>query len=627
MRGLQTSRFRLQASAAAALAVVAALSSAGALVALASAAALASDGPVSSSPGPAVSLDAPAARPTKKDPATLVEKVLGELEAWDIQGASAALDELLQVDSESPAASYLRGRVLFEQGKYEEASAAYDEASKRAEGGTGALRGSVGAEILAALRQDRALTKSTAAEVKGDEVHESAHFVLRTHPGKDALLAPYALEGLEKAYAALTADLGINSTEKIRVEVYESAQALARVSPLTVAEIKASGTIALCKYNRLMITTPRALLRGYPWLDTLSHELVHFLVTKKGRGNVPIWLQEGLAKFLETRWRGEPGLAVERASLELLEKAAKTNTLIPFAKMHPSIAKLPTQEAAALAFAEVEAAMRLLHERGGQAALTELVAAMAHGFTDRQAVAQAYGKSFEAFEADWRKDVLKPRSKGVAQGPRKKETKKLVFKEDAKAQTAKAAQDTSRPSLGETAQILDAEAKKAYRLGEIFLARRRWAAAAHEYGRARQRLKDSVPALSRRYAMACLQIKKVDEALEALVGATTADPQDESAQALLGRVYVTKGDFTKARAALEAGIAVDPFDPDLHASYVDVAVGLKDKPLEERERNMYALATGRPIATEVPGKPGVTHLRIPLPTTDADPPEPHKPAQ
>src|SRR5438132_2060390 len=136
--------------------------------------------------------------------------------------------------------------------------------------------------------------------------------------------------------------------------------------------------------------------------------------------------------------------------------------------MHPSIAKLPTQEAAALAFAEVEAAMRLLYERGGQAALTELVAAMAHGFNDREAVAQAYGKSFEQFETDWKKDVLRPRSRGAH--ARRKETKKLVFKEDAKAQAAAREKDSTKPALGESAQILDPEAKKAYRLGEIFLA-------------------------------------------------------------------------------------------------------------------------------------------------------------
>jgi tetratricopeptide (TPR) repeat protein len=554
-----------------------------------------------------------------KDPNAIVEKALSDLEAWDIGGAAAQLDELMQVDADGPAASYLRGRVLFEQGKYDESVAAYDEAAQRAESGNGKLKGAMAAELLSALRHERQLAKNTAAEVKGDDVHESEHFILRTHKGKDALLAPYALAGLEKAYAALTADLGFSSSEKIRVEVYESAQALARVSPLTVAEIKASGTIALCKYNRLMITTPRALLRGYPWLDTLSHELVHFLVTKKGRGNVPIWLQEGLAKFLETRWRGAPGLAVDQMSLALLHKAAKTNSLIPFAKMHPSIAKLPTQEAAALAFAEVEAAMRMLYDRGGQAALTELVAAMASGFGDRQAVAQAYGKSFEQFEADWRKDVLRPRDGKNGKAARAKSHKALVFKEDAKGKAQKGDDEAGDSAHG---AIADADAKKAYRLGEIFLARRRWSAAATEYGKARAKIKDAVPALSRRYALACLQLKRNDDALEALLGATATDPQDEASQSLLARVHVERGEWDKARTALEAGIAVDPFDPALHGTYVQVAQGLKDVALEQREKKMLGLATGHAVAQDpIPvdfGSGPQTPLKPP-PAKDAHP--------
>src|SRR5438045_8521791 len=150
-----------------------------------------------------------------------------------------------------------------------------------------------------------------------------------------------------------------------------------------------------------MITSPRALLRGYAWLDTLSHEFTHYLVTQKGRNSVPIWLQEGLAKFLETRWRGAPGMAVDDLSLGLLQDAAKKNKLIPFSRMHPSIAMLPTQEQAALAFAEVEAAIRLLYQRGGQSALTELVSGMAAGMTDEQAVARAAGNSSGGFEAAW----------------------------------------------------------------------------------------------------------------------------------------------------------------------------------------------------------------------------------
>ena len=353
----------------------------------------------------------------------MVDAIETELDAWDIEAAQRGLDDLLSRDRRSATAAYYRGRVLFEQGKYAEAVTAYEEARTR------------GAAQIEGFEIEARLAKAAAEEVKGDDVHESAHFVLLTKPGKDSLLAPYALEALERAYAALTQDLGVSPASKIRVEVYETAQALARVSPLTVAEIKASGTIALCKYNRLMITSPRALLRGYAWLDTLSHEFTHYLVTKKGRNTVPIWLQEGLAKFLETRWRGAPGQAVDESSAVLLTRAAREKKLIPFAAMHPSIAKLPTQEMAALAFAEVEAAIRLLHQRGGQRALTELVAAMAAGSSDESAVAQAYGKPFAQFEQDWRADLLKPRREPVAQAPgsaRPLASRKLVFKEDAK---------------------------------------------------------------------------------------------------------------------------------------------------------------------------------------------------
>ena len=507
----------------------------------------------------------------------IAERIDSDLEAWDIEGAQRGLDELTSEDRGSVAAAYFRARVLFEQGKYAESVAAFGEARSR------------GAAQIDGFEAQAKLAQAGADEVKGDEAHESAHFVVYTRPGKDALLVPYALEALEKAYAALTQDLGYSPPAKVRVEVYETAQALARVSPLTVAEIKASGTIALCKYNRLMITSPRALLRGYAWLDTLSHEFVHYLVTRKGRNAVPIWLQEGLAKFLETRWRGAPGQAVDETSTALLTRAARDRKLITFAAMHPSIAKLPTQEMAALAFAEVESAIKLLHQRGGQQALTELVAAMANGFSDENAVAQAYGKPFAHFEQEWRADLLKPRREPATQAPgsaRPLASRKLIFKEDAKKKGAAAATDPGeeRPT--------DPEAKRAVRLGEIFFARRRWAAAALEYGKARARLSREVPLLARRYAFAQIQLGRLGEAESALAAAVSRDPQDEAAQVLYARVLEKRGEYAKARSALDAGISVDPFDPELHDVYLAVAKGLKDDALIEREKRALALALG-----------------------------------
>jgi len=81
-----------------------------------------------------------------------------------------------------------------------------------------------------------------------------------------------------------------------------------------------------------------------------------------------------------------------------------------------------------------------------------------------------------------------------------------------------------------------------------------------------------------------MQLGRFAEAEEALRGAVEHDPDDEAAQALYARVLLKRGALDKARLALDNGIAVDPFDPDLHATYVEVARGLKDAALEERER-------------------------------------------
>ncbi len=256
--------------------------------------------------------------------------------------------------------------------------------------------------------------------------------------------------------------------------------------------------------------------------------------------------------------------------------------------MHPSIAMLPTQEQAALAFAEVEAAMRLLYQRGGQGALTELVAAMASGMSDEQAVAQAYGKSFPEFESDWRAEVARPRK----QKARPRVAKKLVFKEDAKGKTEPPALQTAAPHASEL-EAEDAQTKRSIRLGEIFYARRRWAAAAHEYGRARARLPRDIAQVTRRYAFSEAKLGHYAEAESALARAVELDPEDEAVQVLYGAVLKELKKFDKAKIALDNGIAVDPFDPDLHHIYVEVALALKDKSLEERERTALDLATGR----------------------------------
>ena len=509
----------------------------------------------------------------------LLVKAGDQLEAWDIDGAAAVLREMESHAPGEPETLWVQGRVLFEQGDYDGAVRALEAAKAKGAG-------------VQSIDEDLRLAENAGEEVRGAKPIESAHFVFRAKAEKDQLLAPYALDALEKAYAALTQDLGYQPTAKVRLEIYDSAEALARVSPLTVQDIKGSGTIALCKYNRLMATSPRALLRGYPWLDTMTHEFVHFLVTHKGRNTVPIWLQEGLAKFLETRWHGEPGKAIDPLQAEMLVRAAKKHELIPFAAMHPSIAKLPTQEKAALAFAEVEAAMRLLYQRGGQQALTELVAAMANGFSDERAVAQAYGKPFEQFESDWRAEVARPRPHAEALAARLG-PHKLVFKEDAKGKS-------DDGDEGPAPEPVDPAAKKSARLGEIFFARHRWGPAALEYGKARAAMREQDPTLLRRQGFSLVQLRRPEEALEPLQLCVSLDREDSGAQVALADAFILLKRPREAYAPLQSAVEVDPFDERVHLLWDKAAQELHDEPVLQREKA--ALKTLGLVARADPGQ-------------------------
>ena len=137
------------------------------------------------------------------------------------------------------------------------------------------------------------------------------------------MLVPYARDTLEAAYAALHADLGFEAAHADPGRALSRPSDLAAVTSLSQAEVARTGTIALCKWARLMVTTPRALAYGYPWLDTINHELVHYAVSTLTGDRAPVWLQEGLAKFLERRWREPPGGRIPPPMEHLLAKALR----------------------------------------------------------------------------------------------------------------------------------------------------------------------------------------------------------------------------------------------------------------------------------------------------------------
>jgi tetratricopeptide (TPR) repeat protein len=501
-----------------------------------------------------------------------LDAVEAELEAWDVEGARRALAEAVAVAvREEGALQYFRGRVAFEQGRYEEAVTLLSAAGIADQPGS-------------YLR----LSKDTQAIVQDHQRAESEHFVLLYPAGKDEVLVPYALEALEDIRAALLNDLGHAPAGKVRVEIVNNARELSKVSTLTTAQIKTTGTIAICKFNKLMVTSPKAVLRGYDWLDTLAHEYVHLVVSQKSRNTVPIWLHEGLAKFLESRWRGAPGLALSPSTLALLGDRVKKDKLIPFAKMHPSIALLPSAEDAATAFAEVFYAIDLIFREQGTSGLRRVLEGLRAGKSDQAAVELAMGRPFPAFEKSWLAHIKRQ--------PFPKEllplTEGVVLKEEGAQDPKRKEPKGKEVSFGAFVEVEEPQARRFAHLGELLRERGRTKAAAQEYAKAHQRVGDKYESVSNKYALALLELDRTEQAEAVLQGSLRVHPGVPATHVHLGRIHLARGQLDKAKRSYLDALAADPFDEEIHFSLLHIALRQHDEKLAARARAASQLLSG-----------------------------------
>ena len=496
----------------------------------------------------------------ERDDLPVLRRAVAALDDEDVAGARALIDPLLAQRPEERAVQAVAGIVRFHEQRYAEAADLLEKSGVP----TGAI------DYLALARAARDITRDHARA-------EGEHFIVSYPKGKDEVLVPYVLEALESQRRALEQDLGWAAPGKITIEILNDTHELSRLSTLTENEIKTSGTIALCKFDKLMIVSPKALVRGYDWLDTAAHEYTHFVVTARTRNNTPIWLHEGIAKYSETRWRGKGG-EMSGWSASRLREAVRKGELVTFEQMHPSLAKLPSQEMAALAFAEVESAVGYLEEKGGRKLMNAILDLVAQGTSAEGAVAQGLGVPFGDFVADWKRSIL-------ARPPpeaRDAMAEKLRFKGDAKHGGAHS----------EWAEIPDEKARGFARLGEIMRERGRWAAARIEYAKAVSRVGKGIPVLSDKYALAAMMSGHDGEAESALVEALRRHPRYAALRLHLGRLYVKRKAWPQATEQLLLANGVDPFDPEIHAGLAMAYEATGDAATAAREKRFAQLLTG-----------------------------------
>ncbi|MEE2830177.1 MAG: hypothetical protein VX498_13400, partial [Myxococcota bacterium] len=221
-------------------------------------------------------------------PAASGVAVIELLDQLRVEEAAALLP---QVPDNDPVGAHASALFAFYRGDYEAAAAALPAEGAR----EGALEERLG-WLRKRLPAVRSATEGMAEKVEG-------HFIYRYQPGPDAILVEYAGKALEGQRAAMGKLFGGQPGLPTVVEFFPDEASFVSASGLPASWVRTTGTVAICKWDRILVLSPRNLSRGYPWQDTLAHEYVHLALSRASRNHAPVWFHEGSAKLLESAWR------------------------------------------------------------------------------------------------------------------------------------------------------------------------------------------------------------------------------------------------------------------------------------------------------------------------------------
>jgi hypothetical protein len=335
----------------------------------------------------ALAIGAPVASRAQLDAAKHAQSLIAGLDLDDARRALAS------ADADDPRVLLERARLALYELDCDGAAAILARAEvEHADGGDALADIAHGCQrVTAALTSDR--DPSRGIEVFWQDEHDRA-------------LAPLLFDTVATAREALTRDLGVDWPLPTRVVVVRDLLSLSAMTGLPYASAQTTGTVAVAKWGRVTLLSPRASHHGYPWRDTIAHELTHLAVTRASRDRAPLWLQEGVAKREEIRWRS-PGPFDDRPPPEaVVQRGLELGLTVPLDKLGPSIAMLPSADAAMIAFAEVTSFVRFYAQtagdEGGRAALPRLLSELRDGKDPDAALSAASDTDLKGWDVRWR---------------------------------------------------------------------------------------------------------------------------------------------------------------------------------------------------------------------------------
>ncbi|GEM_PF-3482731 len=460
------------------------------------------------------------------------EMAIRAIHRWQM---SEAEDIILSIQTPSP---YLVGIYEFNRGNYSKAYEALKKSSHKSK-----------------LQN---LTEKLSAYEKIFEEKSSKYFKVR-YTGQDRILAEYLIDIIDDAAEIIYEKFGwLPKNEKVLLEIYPDRSSFQLASGLTETQIEVSGAIGICRYNRMIIASPRILIFGYTWPDTVIHEYVHYVIAKiTGLTNMPLWLNEGLATSMEEKWKEKErrtGLSPKQKNI--LRETAKDGNWVALEKMKHGMPNLDSRREVAVAFAQVQSMTEYIIAKYGWRSVKNLLEKL-YDYPPQEAFNSVFEKSQEEIKNKWSKYISE---------------KEIKHTDGALLESyALKGEDT-----GEVREWVSETAETDIRIARMFLERGSYEPAIRKYKDALNK-EPGNSVIINELARAQVQAGKKEKAKRNLFEAVKNNPSYAPPYLHLGRILYNRRDFSEAEKMIKEYIYRSPFNPEAHRKLAAIKDKLGDQ--------------------------------------------------
>jgi hypothetical protein len=236
-----------------------------------------------------------------------------------------------------------------------------------------------------------------AGEVRADDIIwrsvRTRHFIVY-YAGDDRATAVRAGQLAEKWDAILTKKLKFHPSGFTPINLYPN-----RHSFSLATGVRENDSIVGMAHNRMVSISVDASGVFTDIERIIPHELVHVFVSRRLRAraiDLPLWMHEGLAKYLASDWSGQDA--------ELLAEVATEGRFYPLSEISSSFPDDP--EKRSIAYVQSYAVVKYMADKYTDDCIPDLLTEMADGRPFDKAMRYSIGSEPDEFEQAWRAYVI-----------------------------------------------------------------------------------------------------------------------------------------------------------------------------------------------------------------------------